>query len=169
MKENDAVGTFFVIGNKVEIYKDTILEMYKNGNEIGNHSYNHKWLTRLTDEEFYEQINKTGDIVKQITGFTPKLLRPTYGSINKKIRNISPLEITMWTVDTRDWSLTNYQKIATKALKDIKDGDIILMHDIYERSYKALEIILKELKKQGYQFVTVSDLNKIKELKKQNE
>lgn len=167
LKDNNAVGTFFVIGNKVETYQDTILEMYKNGNEIGNHSYNHKWLTRLTEEEFNEQITKTGDIIKQITGFTPKLLRPTYGSINKKIRSMSPLEITMWTVDTRDWSNTNYQKIAEKALKEIKDGDIVLMHDIYERSYKALEIILSKLKKQGYQFVTVSELNKIKELKEQ--
>lgn len=168
LKKYNAPSTFFVIGNKVEIYKDTIKLMYKNGNEIANHSYDHKWLTRLDDEDFFEQINKTQNAVKKVTGFTPKLLRPTYGSINNKIRKNSKLDIIMWDVDTRDWEIKNAKKIANKALASIEDGDIILMHDVYERTYRALEIMLPKLKEQGFQFVTVSKLKQIKELKKQN-
>lgn len=165
LKEYEAVGTFFVIGNKVDIYKETIALMYKNGNEIGNHSYNHKWLTRLTDEEFFSQIEDTQKVIKKITNYSPVLLRPTYGSINNRIRKNSSLDIVMWDVDTNDWRLKNYKTIAYKALKNIQDGDIVLMHDIYERTYKALEIILPKLKEEGYQFVTVSELKKINELK----
>lgn len=165
LKKHEAVGTFFVIGNKVDIYRETITLMHQNGNEIGNHSYDHKWLTRLTDKEFYDQINKTQNLVKNITGFTPKLLRPTYGSINNRIRKNTNLDIVMWDVDTNDWRTKNYKNIATKALYSIKDGDIILMHDIYERTYKALELMIPKLKEQGFQFVTVSELKEIKELK----
>lgn len=165
LKKYDAVGTFFIIGNKVEIYDETIKLMYQNGNEIGNHSYDHKWLTRLTDDELNEQIEKTNEIIKKTTGVAPLLLRPSYGAINKKLRENIKLDIVMWDVDTRDWEIKNYKKIADKALSKIKDGDIILMHDVYERTYKALEIMLPKLKEQGFQLVTVSTLNELKKLK----
>lgn len=165
LKKHNAVGTFFVIGNKVNIYKDTIALMHKNGNEIGNHSYNHKWLTRLEKDEFLNQINDTQEVVKNITGTYPKLLRPTYGSINKWLRKNSELDIVMWDVDTNDWRIKNYTTIANKALPKIKDGDVILMHDVYEKTYKALEIMLPKLKEKGFQFVTVSELKELKESK----
>ena len=168
LKENNANATFFVIGNKVEIFKDTIQKMVSLGNEIGNHSYSHKWLTKLNKEEFQTEIEKTQNIVKEITGYTPLLLRPTYGSINKQIRLNTDLKIVMWTVDTMDWKLKNSKTIAERALKDIKDGDIILMHDIRERTLEAIKILIPELKKQGYQFVTVSELEEVKLLRKQN-
>lgn len=161
LKENDAVATFFVIGNKINLYKNTIRELYQNGNEIGNHSYNHKWLTKITDDELLDQINKTQNIIKETTGFTPKLFRPTYGSINKHIRNQVKLDIVMWDIDTYDWKTTNPKKIAKKVINNVKDDDIILMHDNHKQSYESLKYILPELKKQGYQFVTVSELKEI--------
>lgn len=165
LEKYEAVGTFFVIGNKLDIYKDTIKLMYQRGNEIGNHSFNHKWLTRLDNDELNIEINQTQNKVKEIIGIEPKLLRPTYGANNDYLRKNTNLKIIMWDIDTRDWELKNYKTIAKKALSKIKDGDIILMHDTRERTYKALEIMLSKLKEQGFQFVTVSQL---KELKKDN-
>ena len=71
------------------------------------------------------------------------------------------MEIVLWNVDTEDWKFRNSKTIYEKALHDIKDGKIILMHDIYKSTLDALKLILPELKKQGYQIVTVSELKEI--------
>lgn len=168
LNKEDAVATFFIIGNKVEIFKQTLNKMIKNGNEIGNHSYNHKWLTRVSDEEFENQINKTQNIIYNTTGFKPTIFRPTYGSINDKIRNKIDLDIIMWNVDTMDWKYKNVNIIVKRATANTKDGDIILMHDIKKRTVDSLKIIIPKLKEKGYQFVTVSELKEIKKLRNNN-
>lgn len=166
LKKYDASGTFFVIGNKVEIYSDTMRRMVQEGNEIGNHSYNHKWLTKVSDQEFLNQINQTQQVVKKVTGFTPRLFRPTYGAVNQSLRKRSELKIVMWDVDTRDWESHNIDHILKKTIQNTKDGSIILMHDTKKQTITILERLLKELKQDDYQFVTVSELDKIKQLKK---
>lgn len=164
LKKYNCNATFFVLGNKVKIYKDTIKESISNGNEIGNHSYNHKWLSRLKIEDIKEQINKTQDILKEEVNYTPILLRPTYGSVNKKIRSNTNLEIVLWNVDTLDWKIKSSKKIADRSLSQIKDRSIILMHDTHERTYEALKIMIPKLIDEGYQFVTISELNKINKI-----
>lgn len=161
LKKYDARATFFVIGNKVKLYQETMLKMVRYGNEIGNHSYNHKWLTKVSDDELVNQINTTQNIIQETTGLVPKLFRPTYGSINQHLREKISLDIIMWTVDTSDWKTTNSKKIASYALNTIKTNDIVLMHDTHKQTYEALKIMLPKLKEQGYQFVTVSELNEI--------
>lgn len=161
LKKYNARATFFIIGNKVSLYQDTLRTMVENGNEIGNHSYDHKWLTKVTDDELVNQINTTQNLVKETTGMTPKLFRPTYGSINHHLREKISLDIIMWTLDTSDWKTSNPKKIAQYTLNTIKKNDIVLMHDTHKQTYEALKIILPELKKKGYQFVTVSELNEV--------
>lgn len=165
-KEN-AVGTFFILGNKVEIYNDTLKKTIEYGNELGNHSYNHKWLTKLEIEEFLSQVNKTQSIIYKILKYKPTIFRPTYGSLNKTIRNNINLDIILWNIDTMDWKYKSVDKIVARATKNIKDGDIILMHDTYDRTYKAIMKIVPILKEQGYQFVTISELKEIKLLREQ--
>ena len=165
LKSNNVNATFFVLGNKIEIYKDIISESIKNGNEIGNHSYNHKWLSKLSTNELLDQINKTQDILKETVNYTPTCFRPTYGSVNNKIRKSINLSITLWTIDTKDWKINSVARIVERAIKDIEDGDIILMHDIFQRSSEALKKIIPKLKEQGYQFVTISELEEVKLLR----
>ncbi|MEG2321956.1 MAG: polysaccharide deacetylase family protein [Bacilli bacterium] len=158
-------ATFFVLGNKVKIYDETLKKAISLGNEIGNHSYNHKWLTRLDVDEFKLQIDKTQNIIKQTTGYQARLLRPTYGSVNKKIRNNTDLKIILWDVDSNDWKIKDSKKIAKRVLNDADDMDIILFHDTYERTYKALKIVLPKLIENGYQLVTVSQLEEVKQFR----
>lgn len=165
LESYDCNATFFVLGNKVSIYKDTIREAIELGNEIGNHTYNHKWLSKLDIDNIKKQINETQNILKEELNYTPTLLRPTYGSVNKKIRNNTDLEIVLWSVDTLDWKIKSSKKIAERSLSKINDGSIILMHDTYKRTYEALRIMIPKLLEEGYQFVTVSELNKIKTLR----
>lgn len=166
LKQYNSNATFFVLGNKVKIYSNTINESIKQGNEIGNHSYNHKWLSNLTIEELEYQINETNNLIKEISGYETTLLRPTYGSINKKIRQNTDMNIVMWTVDSNDWKIKNSQTIANKVLNKVKDEDIILFHDTYERTYKALQIIIPKLIEEGYQLVTISELEEVKLIRK---
>lgn len=165
LNEYDANATFFILGNKVSIYGDTLKYLLDSGNEIGNHSFNHKWLTHVSSDELINQVNSTQDIIYNTLNYKPVLFRPTYGSVNSTIKNNINLEIVLWDVDTLDWKYKNSKKIADKALSKIKDGSIILMHDTYLYSYEALKIMLPKLKAEGYQFVTVSELNKIKVLR----
>lgn len=154
-------ATFFVLGNKVEMYADVLKKSIKYGNEIGNHSYNHKWLIKLNEESIRDQINKTQDIIKSTTGYTPKLLRPTYGSINNKIRNNTDLDIVLWNVDTLDWKYKSVKKIVSRATRNLKDGNIILMHDIHKRTIEAVKKIVPIIKEKGYTCVTISELNEV--------
>ena len=167
-KEN-ACATFFILGNKVEIYQDTLKKAIEYGNELGNHSYNHKWLTKLETNDLMFQIAQTQTTIQELLNYKPNIFRPTYGSINNKIRNNIELEIILWNIDTMDWKYKSVDKIVTRATKNIKDGDIILMHDTYERSYKALIKIIPILKEQGFEFVTISELKEINLLRKQQE
>lgn len=165
LKKYNSNATFFVLGNKIEAHSNTIIKMYQNGNEIGNHSYNHRWLTKLSPESQREQINKTQEIIKKYTGTSPIYLRPTYGSVNKKLRNNTNLDIILWNVDTKDWKYKNVDTIVNNALKDTKDGSIILMHDTYERTSEAVKILIPKLIEKGYQLVTISELKEIQKIK----
>lgn len=164
LKKYDACGTFFLIGNKVSFYGEVLREMLSEGNEIGNHSYDHKYLTRLSEEEVKDEISKTQDEIKRVTGYTPTLFRPTYGGYNNTLKSYIDLTFVLWDVDSRDWSVKSTEGIMYNVFKDVKSGSIILFHDNHEYSVNALPSVIKELKKQGYKFVTVSELLELKKL-----
>lgn len=165
LKKHKAYATFFVVGNKVEVYADEVRRMIKEGNEIGNHSYSHKWLNRLTEKEFKEEIDKTNRVIKKVTGFSPKLFRPTYGGYSDRLKGYTNLTFVLWNVDSEDWKVKNTQKILNNILNNVKDKSIVLMHDNHNYATKALEEVILKLKEEGYQFVTVSELLEIENLR----
>lgn len=159
LQQNNVVATFFVLGKKLTPEKSGILnQTLANGNEIGNHAFSHRFLTKLPLGEVQSEITKTNDLVKSLTGYTPILLRPPYGSVNDSILPAINMPIINWSLDTGDWKYQDKNTIATTILNNIKDGDIILMHDIYPSSVDAIEIVLPQLKARGFQIVTVSQL-----------
>lgn len=166
LQKESVQATFFVLGNKVDMFKDDLKREVKLGNEIGNHSYNHKWLSRLPKEEIKEQIEKTQEKVKDITGIYPRFLRPTYGSINERIRTASNLNIVLWDIDPKDWKSQSPENIVERILKKAESGKIILLHDNHKRTVEAVQLLIPELKKQGYQLLTLSEMEEIKELEK---
>ena len=168
LKENDAVATFFILGNKVKTYEDVLRKSLEYGNELGNHTFNHKWLTKLNDEDIKKQIQDTQDIIYETLGYTPVLFRPSYGSINKRVRNDISLEVVLWNIDTMDWKYKSVSKIRDRATMNAEDGSIILMHETYERTKKALPEIIQILKEKDFVFVTISELKQIEALRKYN-
>lgn len=164
LKKHEVNATFFILGNKVKPYQELLNESLNNGNILGNHSYNHKWLIKLNEDELNNQIIKTNEEIKLYTGFTPTLLRPTYGSVNNKVKHLN-MDIVLWTVDTMDWKYRNVSTIVSRATKNLKDGDIILMHDIYKTSALAVDKIITEIKKQSFELVTIPELKEIEKLR----
>lgn len=161
----DSKATFFLVGNKIEKYAKTMDVLVKNGMDIGNHTYSHKELTKLNDKEILKEIDLTNEVIYNKTGIKPMFLRPSYGAMNKRIKKLSTMPIIIWNIDTLDWKYHNSNKIKDKILKYVSDGDIILMHDTYVATLNAIEMVIPELKKQGYKIVSVSELFKYKGVK----
>lgn len=161
----DSKATFFLVGNQVEKYAKTMDVLVKNGMDIGNHTYSHKELTKLRDKEILKEIDLTNEVIYNKTGIKPMFLRPSYGAMNKRIKKLSTMPIIVWNIDTLDWKYHNSNKIKDKILKYVSDGDIILMHDTYVATLNAVEMVIPELKKQGYKIVSVSELFKYKGVK----
>jgi peptidoglycan/xylan/chitin deacetylase (PgdA/CDA1 family) len=164
LKENNSAATFFVLGSQVNKFEDTIIQMIEDGNQIGNHSYDHQRLTTLNDEELYNQINKTDNLIYEAALYKPFVMRPPYGSTSEALIEKLQKPIIKWSIDTRDWESRNADAITDIVLEKVNDGDIILMHDLYESSLEASKTVIPELIKRGYQLVTVSELSEYKEI-----
>ena len=116
------------------------------------------FLTKYKEDKVKSEINDTSNLIFEVTGKYPTLFRPSYGSCNKMIRSVVDTPIIIWDIDTLDWKYHNSRRISSRVINKVKDGDIVLMHDIYSATANALEIIILSLKSKGYTFVTVSDL-----------
>ncbi len=149
LKENNAVATFFVVGNRVPTYSDTVKKAHDMGCEIGNHTYEHKNLTRVSEAEVKRQITKTNRNVKKVTGQAPVIVRPTGGATNANVKQWVGMPSIIWSIDTLDWKTRNAGSTKKAVLDHVKDGDIVLMHDLYSATASASETIIPELVKRG--------------------
>ncbi len=153
LKEHNSVATFFVLGNRVPRHKEIVKRIVHEGNEIGNHSYNHKQLTTLSSKELKEQIDKTQETIIEVVGSAPKIMRPTYGSYNNRLKSQVKMPMILWSIDTEDWKYRDAEKISKHILENVKDGDIILMHDMYISTAEAVEIIVPALINRGFNWL----------------
>lgn len=151
-------ATFFIVGSRVNDYKDTLKRIHDSGSEIGNHTYNHKNLENLAPEEVISQIEMTNDAVEAVTGFRPKLVRVPYGAFKGQVSGLVSYPMIQWNIDTEDWSSKDKDAILSALLSQARDGSIILMHDLYSATAEAFETVIPLLAAQGYQFVTVSEM-----------
>lgn len=166
LEENKAKATFFVVGDRVERNPEIVREELRLGHEVANHSFHHPSFQGLDQSRMASEIAQTQESIRKATGHTPTLFRPPGGFYSERVINISKqnhLQLILWSwhQDTNDWRAPGVQQIVNKVLNNTKNGDIILMHDFVYRSSQtpeALKIILPELKKRGYSFVTVSEL-----------
>lgn len=151
-------ATFFIVGSRVNDYKDTLKRIRDSGSEIGNHTFNHKNLEKISPEEVTSQIEMTNDAVEAVTGFRPKLVRVPYGAFKGQVPGLVSYPMIQWNIDTQDWSSKDKDAIAASVLSQARDGSIILMHDLYSATAEAFETVIPLLAAQGYQFVTVSEM-----------
>lgn len=157
LKERNVKATFFLIGENVKNNPEVVKKIYEDGHTIGNHTFSHVQLTCISEEKAITEINDTNQMIKEITGTEPKYIRPPYGLYSDALQRETNLTPVLWNVDPRDWSVLNTQSVVNHVVKCAKNGDIILLHDIFDTSVDAALLIIDELQKQGFEFVTVDE------------
>ena len=165
LKREGVRATFFVIGENIGYYDEGIVaDIIADGHELGNHTYNHEHTKSMTQEDFYRDVRACHDLIKEKYNYDMKIFRPPEGYIDTKVENIArelDYSIIIWSIDTKDWEHVGSDIIVGNIEKNASDGDIILMHDYVSKpntTIDALERIIRNLKAQGYEFVTVSEL-----------
>lgn len=151
-------ATFYVVGDRCGRYKDEIQRMVAEGHEIGNHTYSHKYLNKLGAAEIQSQIQRGGEAILASSGVPAATVRLPGGNKNATVLANVNAPMIMWSIDTLDWKTKNTQKTVKAVLGTIKDGDIVLMHELYTATGNAAVQIIPALVEQGYQLVTVSEL-----------
>ena len=159
-------ATFFMIGENIEYQKDIVKKVFDKGHEIGNHFYTHDNLNDLTKQQIKENILKTNELIHSITGKTPKIVRPPYGIVNDNLKEVCAelkMSIILWTADkdSKDWALTKDSEIINNVTKKVTNGDIFLFHDgnkKYTNTLSAIDVIIPQLQKKGYKWVSISKL-----------
>lgn len=165
LQKNNAKATFFMVGTNVSRYASAVKRMASLGCELGNHSYDHARLDTLSYNEIAAQVASTNAEVYKASGEKPTVFRLPYGSghNNSAVLTALGLPSIYWSIDTRDWANTdNPQSTVDAVLNHVRNGDIVLMHDIHASTVSAAERIIPALKQAGYQLVTVSQLAKYK-------
>ena len=158
-------ATFFMLGQNAKKYPDTVEKVYKSGNEVAGHSWNHPDLRRLSKAKIKEQYDSMNNALYAACKSKAALFRPPYGAVNKNVEQIIDKPLILWSVDTLDWKTKNTNATIKIILKNAKDGDIILMHDIHKATVAAVEKVLPKLKKEGFEVCTVSELLEVKGVK----
>ncbi len=164
LEEYHVTATFFIIGVNAENYPTDLQKIIDAGCEIGNHTYSHLPIKKLSKGELQEEIVQCEETIYQLCGLRPRVFRPPEGMMNDALKGLlSQMEyqIVLWSIDTMDWALTPSSEIYRNVSNKIHSGDIILMHDYVSggnTTCQALRKIIPELLARGYEFVTVSEL-----------
>ena len=159
LKENKVKATFFVLGKSAKVQKNTLLRTFKEGHQIGNHSWDHKDLKKLSKASVEQQIYDTNDVIKSITGVAPNVMRPPYGSFNSTVTEVAKMPIILWNLDPLDWKDRNAGLVAERMSKASPNG-IVLAHDIHQTTVESIPAVISALKSKGYHLVTVDQLFK---------
>lgn len=154
--------SFFMVGNRVRSYAAEVKRMASGGHEVANHTYDHKFLNKLDAASIRSQVVTCNDVIEEVCGVRPTLMRLPGGIKNQTVLSNVNMPIILWNIDTRDWATRNTQSTIDAVLGKVKDGDIILMHELYSSTAAATETLIPALAGQGFQFVTVSELAKFK-------
>ena len=151
-------ATFYVVGERVPAEAAEMQRIVAEGHEIGNHTYSHKYLNKLNTAQIRQEIDRCADTVQSVCGVRPATVRLPGGNKNATVLAAVQEPIVLWNVDTLDWKTRNAQQTVSAVLDHVQDGDIILMHELYQASGDAALQIIPELTNRGYQLVTVSEM-----------
>ncbi|MFD2328228.1 polysaccharide deacetylase family protein [Cohnella sp. GCM10020058] len=164
-REEGGHATFYMNGNQIERYPDTARLVQAEGHEIGNHSFTHPNLTELDEEAVREELVRTGDLIRETVGVQPATFRPPYLATDAKVERIAR-ELGYAVIGgvngaARDWEMPGADHILEASLAVAKPGSFLLFHDGYgdrSQTVEAVRTLVKTLKKEGYVFLTASEL-----------
>ena len=166
LKERQVKATFLLCGYRMEDFPELTERIYEEGHEIGYHGFSHDNMSTMSRRKIAEELEKSGMLLPK--GCRPVFLRPPGGEESDGIRQVAEvrlLGILKWSIDPKDWALHDAPRVTQRVLATVRDGDVILMHDMSDSSVTAALEIIDRLKTQGFQFVTVSELAELRGVK----
>ncbi|MCI8659879.1 MAG: polysaccharide deacetylase family protein [Lachnospiraceae bacterium] len=155
-------ATFFMVGDRIPSHKAEVQRMVAEGHEVANHTMNHKYLQKQGAAEIQAQVNLCNDMIESVCGVRPRVMRLPGGGYNSTVLANTHMPMIQWNIDTLDWKTRNAQQTVNAVLGKVKDGDIVLMHELYGATGDAALQIIPELVGRGYQLVTVSEMAEAK-------
>lgn len=158
LEKLNAKASFFLVGEKIKSYPDTVAKIAGKGHLVGNHTYSHIKLTALSPDEIKKEIDKTNEEIKAITGEAPQFFRPPFGRYNSDTLNYVDMISVRWSKDTIDWKYEDEERLYRYLIKNAGDGEIFLMHDVEKTTVKGVLRAIETLQKQGYKFVRADEL-----------
>ncbi|MFB9248685.1 polysaccharide deacetylase family protein [Sphaerisporangium melleum] len=167
LNKHKAKATFFLLGRKVASRPELTQRIVQEGHEVGNHTWDHPDLTKLSDDEVMQEMSSTSDVIEQTIGERPAMMRPPNGATDARVTRLMTelaLPQILWTGSTLDWQARDTKVITARTLKLAKRNGVILLHDIVPQTVKAMPTVLSTLEKEGYHFVTVTTLLQGREL-----
>lgn len=158
LKERGVKATFFLIGENADKNPEIVKRMAEEGHLIGNHTYHHVELTKVSENEARLELADTSAVIVRITGKEPEYMRPPFGAWQRKLEQEIQMLPVLWTIDPLDWTTENQDEIVNKVVTEAEENDIILLHDCYKSSIEAGLRIIDILQEEGFVFVTVDEL-----------
>jgi peptidoglycan/xylan/chitin deacetylase (PgdA/CDA1 family) len=162
LKERNIKCTFFLIGQNVKAYPQIVRRIIAEGQEIGAHTYTHCSLTSRSDAQIRSELQRSEEVLMTAANYRPQLIRPPYGAINTRIKQLMFSEFgystIMWSVDPQDWRRPGVSVVTSRLVSGARPGAIMLAHDIHPPTIQAVPAMFDQLLAKGYQFVTVSQL-----------
>jgi peptidoglycan/xylan/chitin deacetylase (PgdA/CDA1 family) len=165
LRDRNIKGTFFLVGKNAKAYPALVRQIIAEGHEIGNHTWTHGSLTGMSDDQIRKELKMSADAVFEAAGYRPQTLRPPYGAVNTRVKDLIFSEFgyptIMWSVDPQDWRRPGVSVVTSRLVNGVRPGSILLVHDIHAPTIEAMPGTLDQILAKGYRFVTVSQLMNI--------
>ncbi|MCU1515010.1 MAG: hypothetical protein JWO10_2100 [Microbacteriaceae bacterium] len=158
LKAKNASATFFMVGRNAEAYPSLVQRVSAAGQEIGNHSWSHPELTKLSDADIRSQVDRTSQAIFDAIGRRPALMRPPYGDENQRVRDDVELPLVLWDVDPKDWTEPPVDQLLDRTINGPRIGSILLMHDVHKPTVEHSGEIIDGLRARGFSFATITQL-----------
>lgn len=162
LRRRNVKATFYVTGDRTNRYPHIVRQIVDEGHEIGNHTWNHPNLRKLGEGQVRRELDSTRDAIVRASGVQPRTMRPPYGSLSTYQRQWIYRDYgyptVLWDVDPLDWKKPGPSVVASRLINGTRNGSILLLHDLHASSVSAVPQTIDTLLRQGYQFVTVSQL-----------
>jgi peptidoglycan/xylan/chitin deacetylase (PgdA/CDA1 family) len=165
LRDRNIKATFYLVGKNAKAYPAIVRQMIAEGHEIGNHTWTHGSLTSMSDDQIRRELKMSADAVYAAAGYRPQTIRPPYGAVNARVKQLIYSEFgyptIMWSVDPQDWRRPGVSVVTSRIVNGAHPGAILLAHDIHAPTIEAMPSTFDQLLAKGYRFVTVSQLMNI--------
>jgi peptidoglycan-N-acetylglucosamine deacetylase len=167
LRQQGIRATFFVVGRNVDAHPEIARRIVAEGHEIANHTWSHPDLTKLGEQALRREVEDTSAAIERVTGRRATIMRPPYGAINQRTREVLTkdhnLDVVLWSVDPLDWRKPGPSVVTQRLVDGATPGGILLAHDIQAGTIEAMPETIAQLKAKGYAFATVSQLLALRE------